>query len=393
MAIARGTGGALSPLRTDSQIDRRIVEEGRSADPYTYAYHTAQPTQPKAKATLWDPPALTSNVADYSFGATPQLSTRPWDPLAGSPLANAQAPQVAPVQFNRPTGGAYTIDPNDVGLDLDADYGLEAWAQAIADQLRYGQTERLDAAREQQVARGMGRSGEAILAEDEVRRQTDLAIAQAQAEASVEQARLTQDTHKAYATLKTEREMSNQRAVATWQQLISDAEQFASNLEMTRRLANQEAQIQWSGQQREYAGLLTQLETQRAMANQKAQTAYERMRMEYNSFLKELDLNRQINEAEIGLGYARLGEEGRQFDTTLNYNLMGGGGGSSGVPTYADIAEFAQGVLGDFGLESRTPTQKLNLVQTFAGPSFDWNTPEGMQLLNALGISATPLRR
>jgi hypothetical protein len=325
-----GIGGGVDP-GNDWATQKALMEAGGRGGSLGFSG-----ALPSTTATRWNPQPLNiqSNVADYNFGATPTISTTPWNPL-GAAGFSTDSPQVGPTQYDAQVeGGPYMIGA-DSGLDVNSDYGLNAWVQAISDQLNAAEPQRVEAAAEAAAARGMSRSGGAILSEDAVRRETDLEIAKQTAAAAVQQATLTQDTMKAAATLRTEREISNQRAAEAWQQLTEQAEQYYANLEQQKEIANQQAYIEMSGQARDYAAQLSQLETQRVISNQSASLAMKEMESGYNQFLKELDFQSQVAEAENSLGYSQLGEDARWHDQQAAISAMsamGSGGGSQDIP-------------------------------------------------------------
>ena len=341
----------------------------------------AQQNQPVAR--VWNP----RPVEQYQVGATPLVGTTPWDATGGrwqQFLDPSSAPQVQRSAYTAPTGGPMLLDAEDTGITLGGDYGLNQWVDSISEQLRYGQGDRIEAAREAQVARGMGRSGEAILSEDAVRRETELEIASQAASAAVQQATLEQDTMKAYGNLKTSRDLANQAAHGAWQELLEQGRQFQATLEHERQIANQQAQIQQSGQALQYAGLLSQLETERVLANQTTTRLYEEMRLNESQFTRASNLQLEIERAANQLGYAQLGEQARATD--LQYGQGAGGAGSweDVIAAYTSL-RASQDAIGDPLYDN---SQAYNLVQQMY-PGMDWGSAANQFRIGA-GL-ATPI--
>lgn len=321
------------------------------------------------QATAWNP----QPVQQQQVAAAPQVSTTPWDATGGAwqqYLSGANAPQVAESTYAAPTGGPMLLDAEDTGITLGTDYGLQGWVDAISAQLRNGQGARIDAAREAQVARGMGRSGQAILSEDAVRRETELEIATQAASAAVQQATLEQDTMKAYASLKTSRDLANQTAMGAWQTLLDNANQFKATLEYERQVANQQAQLEQSGQALQYAGILSQLETERTLANQQTTYLYEEMRMAESQFTRAQNLQLQIEQQANQLGYAQLAETTRA--NNLQYGQTPAGGAGSWQDVIGDYTAL-MGATGGDGMGLYSNSQAYNILQQMY-PNMDWGS-------------------
>ncbi len=343
------------------------------------AQYLPQSTQPqKAAATKWTPTPFNAQTPDYQFGATPQVDTNPWNPLGSAGFSTA-APQVQQSDYTAPTGNqTYYINPES-GLEVPTDYGFGEYIAAISDQLYAGEGRRLDAAAEASASRGMLRSGAAILSEDAVRRETELEIAVQTATAAVEQARLTQDTMVAAATLRTEREMSNQRATEAWQQLQEQAEQYQATLEQQRQISNQQAFIEMSGQARDYAAQMSGLETQRALANQDAELLYTQIQVGYNQFQKELEFNEWATNQATQFDYAELGQNAALTQQSLAAQYGGGGGGS--IP-WDDITQSA--------LQYDMPKYQLQTAMSAMYPDYyDAIPSQNPSLANILGLGTT----
>lgn len=280
----QGTTGAIQSVPTGIGAQATAL---RAASP------TGGRLTPTPTARQWAP---------YNVGAAPQVATTPWDASGGAFqnfISGAATPRVAAPNYDAGVNGPMLIDPNGISIDRDQDYNLGQWVDAISAQAMYGQDARLNAAREQQVARGMGRSGAAILSEDAVIRDTQIQIQQAAATAAVEQARLNASAEQAYASLQTERDLSNQRAYEAWNMLTEQAQQFKASQEMEASLANQAAEIEMRGMGMQYAGILSQLETERVLANQQTQQSYAQMQMTAALAERENQLQQEISRAEL----------------------------------------------------------------------------------------------
>jgi len=336
-------------------------------------------------ATLWNmPSSYKSSVSDYSFGSTPLMNTQAQDYTGGAyqDFINGTAvDDITGVDLHEVTGAPYLLDAEDTGITLGGDYGLGQWVQSMTDSLEYGQEERLQAAREAQVARGMGRSGEAILSEDQVIRETNLSIQQAQAEAAVQQSSLEQDSMKAYADLKTQRDLSNQRATEAWQALQEQAAEYQANLDMQTQLANQQSQLDQASMGLEYSAAMSELETQRAIANQTTTRLYEEMKSNYNLSLKELDIDSQIQAAQIKLGYYTADQDYSYSMSSLNAQYPDASA-ASGTDWY-DITDTAYSARAADGQTASSTYAYL----AAAYPGVDWNSAEGQRVLAAIGYS------
>lgn len=324
-----------------------------------------------SKATAWN---QAPQIQQQQVNPTPLVGTTPWDATGGSwqKFLNPQnTPQVGPSSYSAPTGGPMLLDAQDTGMTLGGDYGLNQWVDAISQQLRYGQGARIDAAREQQVARGMGRSGPAILSEDAVRRETELEIATQAASAAVQQATLEQDSMKAYAQLKTSRDLANQTTTSAWAEFIDKGQQFKATLEHERHLANQQAQIQQSGNALQYAGILSSLETERVLANQETTRLFEEMRMTESQFTRSQNLQAWIETQAQNLGFAQLAETSRAND--LQYGK--GAAGTPGGTSWEDVVASFTGLMGaeSGGLPLYDNSQAYNILQQMY-PGMDWGS-------------------
>ena len=317
-------------------------------------------------ATAQTPAPTARQWAPYNVGAAPQVATTPWDASGGAfqnYISGAATPRVAAPNYDATVNGPMLIDPNGISIDVDQDYNLGQWVDAISAQAMFGQEARLTAAREQQVARGMGRSGAAILSEDAVIRDTQIQIQQAAATAAVEQARLNASAEQAYASLQTERDLSNQRAYEAWNVLTEQAQQFKASQEMEASLANQAAEIEMRGMGMQYAGILSQLETERVLANQQTQQSYAQMRMTASLAERENQLQAEISAAEL---------EVQNRSITMQY----GSSGAADNTDWSAIVADARMLIDETG----TGAEALQLLVT-AYPDADWNTPAGQQLI------------
>lgn len=361
-----------------SRLGAPIQQQGKTAEAQSVltgigaqatALRAASPTggqlTPTPTARQWAP---------YNVGAAPQVATTPWDASGGSYrdfISGAATPRVTAPAYDETVNGPMLIDPNGISIDVDQDYNLGQWVDAISAQAMFGQEARIEAAREQQVARGMGRSGAAILSEDAVIRDTQIQIQQAAATAAVEQARLNASAEQAYAQLQTERELSNQRAYEAWNVLTEQAQQFKASQEMEAALANQAAEIEMRGMGMQYAGILSQLETERVLANQQTQQSYAQMQMTANLAERENQLQAEISRAEL---------EVQNRSITMQY----GASGAQGQADWAAVQNMAQSLMESGAYDGGAIIK--NLMAAF--PSMtqaDWNSQPGRLIADIVG--------
>ena len=366
-----------APTGFQSRLGAPVQQQGKTGlmqsvptgiAPQATALRAASPTggqrTPTPIARQWNP---------YNVGAAPQVATTPWDASGGSYqdfISGAATPRVTAPAYDETVNGPMLIDPNGISIDVDQDYNLGQWVDAISAQAMYGQEARLQAAREQQVARGMGRSGAAILSEDAVIRDTQIQIQQAAATAAVEQARLNASAEQAYASLQTERELSNQRAYEAWNVLTEQAQQFKASQEMEAALANQAAEIEMRGMGMQYAGILSQLETERVLANQQTQQSYAQMQMTANLAERENQLQAEISRAEL---------EVQNRSITMQY-----GAGAQGQTDWAAVQNMAQSLMESGAYDGGAIIQNL-MAAWPAITQAEWDSQPGRLIADIVG--------
>ena len=293
-------------LRTPSGIYDQAASLRQPVDANGYNPMNKQPTQTRPFATAWSPQ---QNVSNHQFGATPTMNTQPWNPLGDDWLAYLQGgggvDQVVMPDYQGATGGPVLLE--EMGEFQAYEHPeMEAWVRSITEQLEYGERDRLEAAREAAAARGMYRSGESVLSEDDVRTETQLAVKDAQVQAMVQQGIFSQEQFMQYNELREQRLLANQQAGQAWQALEQQSNQFRASLEAEIDARNQQAQIEMSGMATQYASVLSELETRRSIANQQAALTMEQMKVGYNQFLQQIDLERQLSAAQLQFGYDEM---------------------------------------------------------------------------------------
>lgn len=200
------------------------------------AYRPPAATTPQTGRVVQGTPirAATSATSWLGGAATPAAA-----PAAAAPAQVAtQIPQItgstSPLyQFSG--GGA--INSN-VGIAALQDWGLNAAANAQAALLREGQANNVMAAREQEISRGMGRSGVAQGVEANVYRLGDLDIQKVLADAAAEQGRLNQQVAINNSNNALGREQSNQSAGLQSDTIRSGYDQFLRSLALDTQTAD-----------------------------------------------------------------------------------------------------------------------------------------------------------
>lgn len=300
------TGNALLG-NTDAQIDRRIVTQGRAIDPMTVAYHTPRTgvqgaglTIPRTQPVTGGTPMTAPTFRDIGNWFTPdrdapQVSADPLAGVAARFLPTFQTPLV-----ERPTYQAMSAENAPQAAQQDSIMQGADTAMALLD---YYGGERRDAAREQAVARGMGRTGVGLALEDRVQLETDL-----------HKADVFQGYVRAQAELNQEVEIANAQLQLSWQELSETTRRFQAQLDQDAQLANQQAHIQMSGQQSQFALGLADLSARREAINAEMRQTQQQMLRSASEFDRTFAWNKQLDQLGANLQVAAYNEGIRQFN-------------------------------------------------------------------------------
>lgn len=267
----------------------------RTSVPNTLAARTATPNY--GVSTPWQ-----DRIGSYNVGAAPQISNNPLSNVPGQyiPDFNAMAKQnvIPGVEFNAISGGAPMAGSADIMQYATGAFGMldDAGAGRVA------------AARESEIARGMGRSGVAMGVENRVMFETELAKQAAYAEYATKQAELDQQVN-----------LANQNAQLAWTQLQDASNQFKAQLAQERNLAQAEQRIQMAGLQTQWASKLADISFQREELNATMQQTQQQMLRSANEFDRNLSMSSYYENERATLGRMGLTEQAR--GANLDYDL------------------------------------------------------------------------
>ena len=293
---------------TASKFPQTLVQgppSWRAADSPTMTTVARNATAPTATQALASrAPTYTANtytpgISSYAIGNAPQVSTNPLNNVPTQFIPSFETPLAAVTEFAGMGGSAPQA----------ARVNIMGHAQAAMDMLDYAGQERVAAARESEIARGMGRSGVALGVEDRVNYETDLAKAAEYAEYSARQAEID-----------TQISMANVQAQTSFQQLQEQSRQYAAALQQERALANQQAQIEMSGLQTQWASQLADIAYQREALNANMKQTQEQMLRSANEFDRSLEAENFFRNEQNRLGFSTLSEDARQANMGNDYN-------------------------------------------------------------------------
>lgn len=313
-----------------------IAQQHKSKAPTPWQVAYGKLTQPIAtpqkkataqKATAQKATALSSPRTPPTprYTAPKVRATAKWTPGA-IPTVTARTADV-------PQGEFYRVDPSvgSVGTQTVS-------ADAAAALLREAGADRVAAARESEIARGMGRSGVALGVEQVVGRQNAMDVAAAIENARNESARLQLEADVASAGNATNIETANQGAFADWADMIMRGGQFNAQLGSEYDFANQNAAINRENNTLDWSKFLGDLGFRVSDANSK-------------NALTASGLNEQARGTNLDWA-ARLAQEARlasEFNRTLPATYASAGldrsgsplGGADGLTAYQQ-AQLAQ---------------------------------------------------
>jgi len=253
-----------------------------------------------SRAPTYTPQQYTPGIASYGIGAATQVSANPLSGIPTQYLPNlTTAPLAAGVDFSAMGGSA----PQARAVSI------MPYAQAAMDMLDYAGQERVAAAREGEIARGMGRSGVALGVEDRVNYETDLAKAAEYADYSARQGEID-----------TQISIANQQAKSAFQQLQEQSRQYAAALQQERSLADQQAKIEMAGLQTQWASVLADISFQREELNANLRQTQEQMMRAANEFDRSLEAENFFSQQQVNFNYAGLNEQARATNLSSDYN-------------------------------------------------------------------------
>ncbi len=401
------TAPAASVSALDKGIEQRYGPDPSGGVNYYRSFSTGEqfgpPVPPGLAATAPQTNALGNwlgygPLRDYHVGGAPQMNTN----AAGyGSMPNFRAPQIASIPNYDPVSGSAMM--LDYGLGNVAG-NFRVNADAAVNRIGEVGGQRVSAAAEDQISRGMGRSGNAILAEDAVRRQVGIDQASALEEAANQTAGYNLQAGIASAGNRTNLGMANQRADIDFKTLQDEGARFKANMDLSRQLANQEATIKALGLETQFKGQLADIQARKAIANQDAMTAYENIRAGNEQFYaglldKRTEGNRNYQLGRYGAENTAAYQRGQLQNETRGQDLQYPQGGM-GMTAYqqaqldynrekdtrdANMAFYLRGNPVDPGAMGYLPPKMLNggkLPSSGPGSTLAGYSPE--QLYNGM---------
>jgi hypothetical protein len=284
---------------------------------------TSQPSP-----TIADPRWAPSNFSGYAKSASsaPTLTTpgaqfvnRGISLVNPSAFSTVKSPFIGDqptVDWNYGTYGAIPeIQQNELTVgDIDAtgDFGLPAQVAAIKMRIDADTAARVQAARENEVARGMGRSGVAVAVEAGESREGDILKAQTEGDAAAKAGELRATAAIEQARNRVSIAEANQNASVQAAAQAREAEQVRNELEQRAAVSRGELKMQFLEAANKYRALADSLNLEAQKANQTAQSAMMEASRLYSQHRESLDLTRQVEQGGLGYDYASLAENARQ---------------------------------------------------------------------------------
>lgn len=259
------------------------------------------------KATYRTPSKGKNYTAKALMAGTPKGWIAAQGPRATTDLA-------APTIMGAPSNPAYapqgsTAMGAGIGEIAQQDWGMNAAAQAQIALLMASQQQNVQAARESEVSRGMGRSGIALGVEANVNRLGALDAQNAMAQSAAEQGRLNQEVAIASAGNVLDRETANQNSRDRNSELAVSYDNLKGRLALDTEMANADTQLAYSQ--------FNEAKRAAAEAEALARTAADR---EYQTNALKMNQDDRQFGADLRFKYAGLDESSKQFRDQLALN-------------------------------------------------------------------------
>jgi hypothetical protein len=235
-------------------------------------------------------------------------------------------------------------------INATGDFGLPAQVAAIKQRIDADTVARVQAARENEVARGMGRSGVAVAVETAESREGDILKAQTEGDAAAKAGELRATAAIEQARNRVSIAEANQNASVQAAAQARQAEAVRNELESKAAISRGELKMQFMEAANKYRALADSLNLESQKANQTAQSAMMEANRLYAQHRESLDLTRQVEQGGLGYDYASLAENARQANQRSSIDRITAEANAAGTNTGMTydqrraLAEYNQGM-------------------------------------------------